>query len=232
MANYSKTQEIFEKEVNKAPGLKYEKSGEQLSEEKWFQQVKNPNTGEFFQLEDLRAVGAVPADFRKDEKPKKYPVKKIDEIIRIKKADGSEWLVSRQTWIGLDRLGNDMTKCFVDPELYDKPVFNYQSKPVNPKDVFSKTERKAVSVTYIKEPTVPFTPKNLEQLYSTCSNHTDRKSISLVIKNEETDQSPRSVTNHEEFKNRQFDELWEWATTPRFSLDRSVKDQLQDRQYG
>jgi hypothetical protein len=31
-------------------------------------------------------VGAVPADFRKDEKPKQYPVKKIDEIIRIKKA--------------------------------------------------------------------------------------------------------------------------------------------------
>jgi hypothetical protein len=47
---------------------------------------KNPNTGEFFQLEDLRAIGAVPADFRIDEKPKKYPVKKIDEIIRIKKA--------------------------------------------------------------------------------------------------------------------------------------------------
>jgi hypothetical protein len=27
-------------------------------------------------------------------------------------------------------------------------------------------------------------------------------------------------------------ELWEWAITPRFSLDRSVKDQMQDRQYG
>ena len=161
MTNYQKTQEeLFEKEVNKVPGLKYEKSGEQLSEEKWFAQVKNPNTDEFFQLEDLRAVGAVPADFRKDEKPKKYPVKKIDEIIRIKKADGTEWLISRQTWVGLDRLGNDMTKCFVDPELYDKPVFNYQSKPVNPKDVFSKTERKAVSVMYVKEPTLPFTPKN------------------------------------------------------------------------
>jgi hypothetical protein len=232
MANYQKTQDLFNREPNRAPSLKYEKSGEQLSEEKWFAQVKNPNNGEFFQLEDLRAVGAVPTDFRKDEKPMKYPVKKIDEIIRIKKADGTEWLVSRQTWIGLDRLGNDMTKCFVDPELYDKPVFNYQSKPENPKDVFSKTERKAVSVTYVKEPTVPFTQKNLEQLYSTCSNPADRKSISLVIKNEGTDQSPRSITNPEDFKNRPFDELWEWAITPRFNLDRSVKDQLQDRQYG
>jgi hypothetical protein len=76
MTNYQKTQELFEKEVNKASGLKYEKSGEQHSEEKWFAQVKNPNTGEFFQLEDLRAVGAVPGDFRIDEKPKKYLVRR------------------------------------------------------------------------------------------------------------------------------------------------------------
>ena len=43
----------------------------QLDEEKWFAQVKNPNNGEFFQLEDLRAVGAVPADFRKDDKERR-----------------------------------------------------------------------------------------------------------------------------------------------------------------
>ena len=60
--------------------------GNGLSEEKWFAQVKNPNTGEFFQLEDLRAKLVLPADFRKEEKPKKYPVKKIDEIIRIKES--------------------------------------------------------------------------------------------------------------------------------------------------
>jgi hypothetical protein len=112
MANYEKTQDLFNSEPNRVPGLKYEKSGEQLAEEKWFAQVKNPNTGEFFQLEDLRAVGAVPADFRKDEKLKRYPFKKVDTIIRIKKADGSEWLKSRQSWIGLDRLGNDVPKTF------------------------------------------------------------------------------------------------------------------------
>lgn len=105
MANYQKTQELFNGEPNREPGLKYEKSGEQLAEEKWFELVKNPNTGEFFQLEDLRALGAVPSDFRKDEKPKKYPVKKVDSIIRIMKDDGSEWLKSRQTWI-VRSLGN------------------------------------------------------------------------------------------------------------------------------
>jgi hypothetical protein len=95
-----------------------------------------------------------------------------------------------------------------------------------------KTERKAISVTYVQEPTVLFTIKNLEQQHSTCSNPSDRKTIFLVIKNEGTDQSPRQITNHEDFRNRPFNELWEWAITPKFSLDRGVKDQLQDRQYG
>lgn len=41
MANYSKTQELFNREPNKIPGLKHEKSGEQISEEKWFAQYLN-----------------------------------------------------------------------------------------------------------------------------------------------------------------------------------------------
>lgn len=57
----------------------------------------------------------------------------------------------------------------------------------------------------------------MEELYSTCSNPADHKTIFLVIKNEETDESPGQITIHEDFKNRPFDELWEWATTPRFS---------------
>lgn len=63
MANYQKSQDLFNREPNKVPGLKYEKSGEQLAEEKRFAQVKNPNNGEFFQLEDLRAVGGCPSRF-------------------------------------------------------------------------------------------------------------------------------------------------------------------------
>jgi hypothetical protein len=58
-------------------------------------------------------------------------------------------------------------------------------------------------------------------------------SCSLVIKDESRgDKPPYEVASFEHFKSRSFDELWEWAITPRFSLDRSVKDQLQDRQYG
>jgi hypothetical protein len=61
-----------------------------LQKKKGFEQVKNPNTGEFFQIEDLRAAGAVPSDFRKGEKSMKYPIKKVDSIIRFMKADGTE----------------------------------------------------------------------------------------------------------------------------------------------
>jgi hypothetical protein len=95
-----------------------------MAEEKWFSQVKNPNTGEFFQLENLKALGIVPADFKDGEKPKNYPIKEVDTIIRIKKADGTEWLASTQTWTGLDRYGNEISKSFVCPEVYDKPNFS------------------------------------------------------------------------------------------------------------
>jgi hypothetical protein len=48
-------------------------------------QVQNPNTGEFFQVENLKALGIVPPDFKDREKPKNYPLKEVDTIIRIKK---------------------------------------------------------------------------------------------------------------------------------------------------
>ena len=84
----------------------------------------------------------------------------------------------------------------------------------------------ATSVVYTKEYTLPFTLENLEQLWAL-----RRPKISLSIRNESTGDSPdRGIERYEDFK-KPFDELWEWATTPRFSLDRSVKDQLQDRQY-
>jgi hypothetical protein len=35
------------------------------------------------------------------------------------------WLQA-QTWTGLDRYGNEISKCFVCPEIYDKPNFSYQ----------------------------------------------------------------------------------------------------------
>jgi hypothetical protein len=123
MTNYSRTRELFNKEPKKSPGLKYKDIfpagffGQEMAEEKWFSQVKNPNTDEFFQLENLKALGIVPADFKEGEKLKNHPLKEVDTIIRIKKADGTEWLASTQTWTGLDRYGNEISKCFVCRDL-------------------------------------------------------------------------------------------------------------------
>src|SRR4030095_15751889 len=115
MANYSRTRDLFNKESKKSPDLKYRDTflagffGEEMAEEKCFSQVKNPNTVECFQLENLKALGILPADFKDGEKPKNYPIKEVDTITRIKKADGTEWLASTQTWTGLDRNGNELS---------------------------------------------------------------------------------------------------------------------------
>jgi hypothetical protein len=81
------------------------------------------------------------------------------------------------------------------------------------------------SVIYTKEHTLSFTLENQEQLWTL-----RRPKICPSIKSA-GDSPDRGIERYEDFK-KPFDELWEWAITPRFSLDRSVKDQLQDRQYG
>jgi hypothetical protein len=142
----------------------------------------------------------------------------VDTITRIKKADGTEWLASTQTWTGLDGYGNEINKSFVYPEVYDKPNFSYQpvkSKSKNPVDnhpnnPFQKFERMATSVVYTREHTLPFTLENLEQLWTL-----RRHRISLRIKNESAGDSPdRGIEKYDDFK-KPFDELWEWANTPR-----------------
>lgn len=131
------------------------------------------------------------------------------------------------------------------PEIYDKPNFSYQpvrnkqepdiigvntiTPTINdPNNPFpnQKVERMATSVTSTKEHTLPFTLKNLEQLWAM-----RKPQIALVIKNESVgDANPIQIPKCEDFK-KPFDTLWDWATTPKFSLDRSVKDNLQDQQY-
>lgn len=92
MPNYSKTEEIFKKE-----GVIYEKKGDELSEDRWYEQVKNPVTGEFWQLETLKAAGLVSSDFKLPPKfeGKKFPVIEINAILRVKTSDA---LWDRQVW--------------------------------------------------------------------------------------------------------------------------------------
>jgi hypothetical protein len=55
--------------------------------------------------------------------------------------------------------------------------------------------------------------------------------VSLVVKLEGSNEGPRQIDDPEKFKNTPFDDLWTEATTPRYKLDRSYGDNLQDNQY-
>lgn len=49
----------------------------------------------------------------------------------------------------------------------------------------------------------------------------------MIIYAEGASEKPRQITSPEKFKSP-FDDLWEETTTPRFKLDRSYGDNLQD----
>jgi hypothetical protein len=53
----------------------------------------------------------------------------------------------------------------------------------------------------------------------------------MVIYAEGSSERPRAITNVDQFRNKPFDDLWTEATTPKFKLDRSYGDNLQDNQY-
>ena len=55
---------------------------------------------------------------------------------------------------------------------------------------------------------------------------------SLAIKDETRDRPPCSVESPDHFKTRGFDELWNWASTPNYKMDRSYKDQLEASHIG
>jgi hypothetical protein len=50
-------------------------------------------------------------------KDRKYPVRHVLQIIRIKRADSTEWLKSRGRLVGLDKAGNEVEHSFVDPDV-------------------------------------------------------------------------------------------------------------------
>jgi hypothetical protein len=219
--DYKKTEESYKKE-----GVNYKKPPRQLKEEKWLAQVTNPNTGEFLQPEQLKAAGLLSPDYSNN---KKYPIKTVYQITRLKTADGKEWLISRQMWTGLDRLGNEVPSAMDDKETWWKPNFWREQIRLDPKDQLSRMQIRTSVTGFTKEYTLPFSAKELDKIHSL------RKlgdAVSMTLRVSDSSASPRKIPRYTDFRDREFDELWEWATTPKFSLDRSIKDQLNERQYG
>ena len=75
--------------------------------------------------------------------------------------------------------------------------------------------------------TLPFTPENIDQLYSMRNGK-----CSLVLKDETRDKPPYDIPKLESFKNSRFEELFEWASTPRTAMDRSYGDSLDNSHIG
>jgi hypothetical protein len=93
-------------------------------EKEWLKKVKSARTNDFYQAEDLIRRELVPADWKpphKDAKgkPLRYPIKHVNEIIRKRLSDGTEWLLSRQMWIGLDQAGNELHISMIDKEKFN-----------------------------------------------------------------------------------------------------------------
>jgi hypothetical protein len=223
MPDFKRTQKIFEEQ-----GLmKFWKKPLQLLDDELFEaKVISPDTKTYQQISDL------PIECRTPGENRKYPVRQVLQIIRIKRADGTEWLKSKGRVVGLDKAGNEVEHSFVDPEMFYKPVTRYEFKKKDPKNEHSPLERVCVEAgtnpydNRYTEYTLPFNQKNFESLYKQRPAESS-SSVSLVIFAEGASEWPRQITNPEHFAKREFDEMWEEMITPKFKLDRSYKDNLE-----
>jgi len=223
MPDFKRTQKIFEEQ-----GLmKFWKKPLQLLDDELFEaKVISPDTKTYQQISDL------PIECRTPGENRKYPVRQVLQIIRIKRADGTEWLKSKGRVVGLDKAGNEVEHSFVDPEMFYKPVTRYEFKKKDPKNEYSPLERVCVEAGInpydyrYTEYTLPFNEKNFENL-SKQRPTKDSSSVSMVILAEGSSERPRQITNVEQFSKIPFDDLWLEDVTPKFKMDRSFNDNLE-----
>jgi hypothetical protein len=201
--DFKRTQSIFEEQ-----GLMnfWKKPLELLDDELFEAKVINPNTKVYNQISDL------PAEYRKHGENKKYPIREVFQIIRIKRADGTEWLKSRGKIVGLDKAGNEVEHSFTDPEMFYKPVTRYEFRKKDPKNEYSPSERVCVEAginphdNRYTEYTLPFNEENFESLNKQRPTESS-SSVTMVIFAEGASERPRQITNPEHFAKRDFDEM-------------------------
>ena len=197
----------------------------------FFDKIKSRKTGRYNQAKDLLEKDMVPESWVSpfvDEKGKALtlPVKYTNSIIRIKSADGSQWLKSRAQMYGLDSAGNPLNISMDDKELFDNILPIYKVKPENPRERDSKMVREVINVESRITYTEPFKPETVQKLYDTRNGK-----CTLVLKDESSDVAPVSVISLNDFMTRPFDELSDYLHTPRQKFEPSSTDENQ-KQYG
>ena len=215
---------------NKGYPSLFKKPLEFLDDELFEAKLINPDTKTYNQVSDL------PVGYRKLG-DRKYPIRQVLQIYRIKRVDGTEWLKSRGGLVGLDKAGNEVEHSFVDPEMFYKPVTRYEFRKNDPKNEYSHSERVCVEAginphdNRYTEYTLPFNEENFQNLYEQRPTESS-SSVSMVIWAEGASDRPRQITDPEHFAKREFDEMWQEMITPRFKLDRSYKDNLESSHIG
>ena len=252
MPNYQETKELIEKE-----GLSCEKVmmnagrvgdfGEMRSEEKFFEQVKNPLTGEYFQVEQLKAAGTIPPDYMLPPdfpSDTRFPVIKTNAIFRLKHSDAKEYIYSRATYYGINMVGKVLNKSIDDQEIYERPIFEYAPiivaapllssttgyNPFEAVKVQNQKERKIKGVTFAKVYDVLFTPEECDKrfaLFPGTDERTKEAVANLVLSNGITHYR---ITKYRDFRDRDFDELFEYVSTPKVSNDTKMGKEEQDNE--
>ena len=230
--DYVKTEQLY-KEIGQKK--KFEETADYnryRKEKKWYDDVKSRRTGEYYQANELIRRDLVskkwtPPHVNEKGEPLEYPLKYVDGIYRVRIADMSEWLLTTEQWYGLDVYGNALNISMNHKQRFDdiRPI--YTNKAKNPKERDSEMILEITSIQHKMKYTLPFTPENVDQLYSMRNGK-----CSLVLKDETRDKPPYDIPKLESFRNSAFEELFQWASTPRTAMDRSYGDSLEASHIG
>jgi hypothetical protein len=228
--DYEKTYQLY-KDIGQAK--KFEDSPDYhryTKIQKWYDKVKSKRTGDFYQADELVRRELVPGDWRPPHvdsqgKPLTYPVKNTNTIIRIRASDNTEWIKTRQFWYGLDLAGNPAPIAMDDQELYDDILPIYNVRPEKPGDRDTKYVREVINIEHRIKYTKPFSPEAVQEFHDMKNGK-----CSLIIKDETADVPPYSVTSLEDFKNRSFQDLLDYAVTPKHKTEPATTEE--QKQYG
>jgi len=192
---------------------------------KWYDAVKSKRTGDFYQADDLIRRELVPGDWKPPHvdaqgKPLPYPVKYVNSIIRVRTPDSREWVKTRQQWYGLDVAGNPINISMDDKEMYDNVLPIRRHKEEKPGNKDTKMVSEIVNLESRFEYTEPFSPETIQRLYDMRNGK-----CTLVLKDETSDTPPYSFTSLEDFKNRPFQDLLDYASTPKHKAEPATTEE-------
>jgi hypothetical protein len=135
-------------------------------------------------------------------------------------------------WTGLDQVGNEVNISMNDKEKYDDVLPVYTLKPENPKDDPRFRDTKMIRVIDRLESRIKYTePFNAETAQKLWDMKNGKCSL-CVIDESGGDYPPVTVPSFQHFKSTPFDELWEMVTTPKYKMDRTYGDNLDNSHIG